>query len=238
MAIFRQGDLQLHYTDQGEGFPVLLLAPGGMRSAADLWDRAPFDPRQLLAEHFRVIAMDQRNAGQSTGPISSSDGWHTYIRDQLALMDHLQIDRFHVLGMCIGGPFCLGLMRAAPERVAAGALLQPIGSDDNRDAFYEMYDSWANELRGSRPEVPNETWEAFRANLFDGDFVFNLSADQVREIRAPMLVLQGDDLYHPASISQAVAELAPNAELLREWKTGAAVGEAASRVVEFFRQHG
>ncbi len=238
MAIFQQDELTLHYSDQGNGFPVLLLAPGGMRSATELWERAPFDPRQLLASDFRVIAMDQRNAGASRGPISSSDGWHTYTRDQLALLDHLGIERCHVVGMCIGGPFCLGLMQAAPERIAAGVLMQPIGHDGNRDAFYEMFDSWANELRAARPEVPAATWESFRANLYDGDFVFNLSESQVQTLQTPMLVLRGDDLYHPASTSERLVELAPQAELIRDWKTGDDRIRASERMVEFLRQHG
>ena len=41
---------------------------------------------EALSPHFRVIAMDQRNAGASRAPVSADDGWHTYTRDQLALL--------------------------------------------------------------------------------------------------------------------------------------------------------
>ena len=100
MASFSTADgAHIHYEVHGEGFPVLLIAPGGMRSAISFWENTPWNPITDLQDDFQVIAMDQRNAGQSTGPVSASHGWHTYAADQLALLDHLGVDRFHVAGM-------------------------------------------------------------------------------------------------------------------------------------------
>lgn len=234
MAFFERGDLKIHYEVRGEGPAVLLLAPGGMRSAAPLWARAPFDPRELLADGFRVIAMDQRNAGESVGPVSADDGWHTYAADQLALLDHLGVERCHVLGMCIGGPFCLELMRRVPERILSGVLLQPIGFDDNRDVFFELFDGWAADL----PQQPSRaTLEAFRDNMFGGPFTFNLSPAEAAAIETPMLILRGDDPYHPAVTSEALAERAPQAELIPVWKEEPERTVAAARVLAFLRQH-
>ncbi len=234
MAFFERGDLKIHYEVRGEGSAVLLLAPGGMRSAAPLWERAPFDPREVLAGEFQVIAMDQRNAGESSGPVSEDDGWHTYAADQLALLDHLGIERCHVLGMCIGGPFCLELMRRAPERILSGVLLQPIGYDDNRDIFFELFDGWAESL----PQQPSRSVaEAFRENMFGGTFTFNLEPEQVTEIKTPMLILRGDDPYHPAATSDAIAARAPHAELIRTWKEEPERSEAVARVRAFLAEH-
>ncbi|MDG2114592.1 MAG: alpha/beta hydrolase, partial [Actinomycetota bacterium] len=122
MPFFEDGDVRIHYQESGEGFPVLLIAPGGMRSEMSYWEGTPWNPITHLSPHYRMIAMDQRNAGQSTAPVSTDDTWETYTRDQLALMDHLGIDRFHVAGMCIGGPYIMGLIDAAPERVASGVV--------------------------------------------------------------------------------------------------------------------
>src|SRR5262245_5561373 len=127
MPSFEHDGTTLYYEEQGEGFPLLLLAPGGMRSTLERWGSAPFDPRKELSGDFRVIAMDQRNAGRSSAPVRGSDGWHVYARDQLALLERLGIERCHLLGGCIGGAFCLGLIAAAPERVSAAVLQQPIG---------------------------------------------------------------------------------------------------------------
>ena len=85
MPIFERGDVHIHYEVEGEGPPVLLLAPGGMRSANELWGRMPWNPRTALVDHFQLIGMDQRNAGASTAPVSGADGWSTYADDQLAL---------------------------------------------------------------------------------------------------------------------------------------------------------
>jgi len=241
MPWFERGELAIHYEVHGAeppgSVPVLLLAPGGMRSAASLWERAPFDPRQVLADDFQVISMDQRNAGSSSGPISGSDGWHTYTGDQLALLDHLGIERCHVLGMCIGGPFCLGLMAAAPERIAAGVLLQPIGLDGNRAEFFALFDSWAQDLRGEHPDLTESDWTAFRERMFGGDFVFHPDRDTVRSLQQPMLVLRGDDPYHPAVASEALVEEAPRAELVERWKEGAELTAAIDRVRSFLREN-
>ena len=63
--------------------------------------------------------MDQRNAGESTAPVTAGDGWHTYTEDHLALLDHLEIERAHLMGGCIGGPYCFGVIERAPGRVAS-----------------------------------------------------------------------------------------------------------------------
>ena len=160
--------------------------------------------------------------------------WHG---DHLRLLDHLGIDRCHVLGGCIGSSYCLGVMKAAPERVAAAVLQNPIGLHENRDAFYQMFDAWAEEVRKRQPDVPETDWRAFRENMYGGDFVFNVSRDFVRGCAIPMLVLAGSDLYHPAPVSQEIAELAPNAELVLEWKTEDVVADTVKRVRGFLETH-
>ena len=217
---------------------MLLIAPGGMRSAIPFWQRAPWDPVTHLEDTHRVVAMDQRNAGASRAPVDGDEVWHTYTADQLALMDHLGVDRFHVVGMCIGGSFAMGLIQSAPDRVVSAVLLQPIGLDDNREAFYEMFDGWADELRAtSHASVADDKWNQFRGNMYDGGFQFNVDRDFVRVCQTPLLVLAGNDLYHPASISREVAELAQNAELIQDWKEGPAIEAAKTRVAAFLAHH-
>jgi pimeloyl-ACP methyl ester carboxylesterase len=238
MPTIQYDGVRLHYEEYGTGFPLLLFAPGGMRSAIEFWGKSVWNPIERLSDAFRVIAMDQRNAGQSTAPVSADDCWASYAADHVALLDALSIERCHVLGGCIGGPYCLGLMQAAPARVAAAVLQQPIGFDgSNRQAFYEMFDGWANALKGQHSEVDEAGWQAFREHMYGGDFVFNVDREFVRRCRTPMLVLMGNDLYHPSVTSREIAKLAPNAELIERWKEPEVVEATVSRVRSFLLQH-
>ena len=238
MPTFRRGEIVLEYSERGSGFPVLLFAPGGMRSAAPFWDKAPWNPLVELIDSFRVIALDQRNAGGSSAPVRPGDSWPVYAADHVALLDHLGIERCHVLGGCIGCSYALGLIQAAPERVTSAVLQQPIGSDGaNRSAFYEMFDGWAREIAARQPDVSAETWRAFRSAMYDGHFTFNVDRDFVRACILPLLVLMGNDLYHPQVTSREIAALAPRAELVESWKDPAVVGETVKRVRRFLEAH-
>jgi pimeloyl-ACP methyl ester carboxylesterase len=229
MAIFQHGDVALNYEEYGSGFTLLLISPGGMRSMIEFWHRSPFDPTVELAADFRVIAMDQRNAGASRAPITAADGWPTFAADQIALLDHLGVGQCHIMGGCIGSSYCLGLIKAAPERIVAAVLQNPIGlGPDGIGRFHTMFDDWAVEVRRNRPEVGEAALAAFRDNMFSGDFVFSVTRDFVRSCLTPMLILAGNDPYHPTAVSLELARLAPNAELIMEWKDARCRGHRGS----------
>lgn len=236
MPIFERPGCSLHYEVHGEGFPLLLLAPGGMRSSIAFWERAPWNPLRELSSSFRLIALDQRNAGRSRAEVTASDGWHSYAEDHVALLEHLGIDRCAVLGGCIGCSFALGLMQAAPSHVSAAVLQNPIGLHDNRAAFYALFDSWADELRASRPAVPAaEALGPFRERMYGGDFVFNVARDFVRRLDTPLHVLCGSDPYHPTPISHELCALAPEARLVEGWKER--IPETVADVRAFLAAH-
>jgi pimeloyl-ACP methyl ester carboxylesterase len=238
MPSFERDGVHIHYETYGDGYPLLTFAPGGMRSSIDFWERAPFNPTREFANEYRVIALDQRNTGGSTAPITAQDGWHSYTADHIALLDHLEIERCHVHGSCIGGPFCFGVMQAAPERVSAAVLQQSIGlHGGNRHVFHAMFDNWVDELKPTRPEVSDADWRAFRDGMYGGDFVFNVSRDFVRSCEIPMLVLMGNDIYHPQETSREIASLAPNAELIERWKEPEHVPATIERIRAFLRAH-
>lgn len=234
VAILEHDGGHIHYTDHGAGFPVLALAPGGMRSAATYWERAPWNPVVELAATHRVITMDQRNAGGSTAPVTGTETWATYTADHLALLDHLGVDRFAVVGMCIGGPFILGLLVAAPERVARAVVLQTIGLDGNRQAFHEMFDTWAAEMAPDHPEAGPEQWAAYRDGMYGGgDVLFSVPESALASITAPVLVLQGDDEYHPRGSSRLLADRLPDARFVERWKDPADLPAARAAIAEF-----
>jgi pimeloyl-ACP methyl ester carboxylesterase len=239
VAAFRHGDAVIHYDDEGvaDAFPVLLIAPGGMRSFNDRWNEMPWNPRTALADRFRVIGMDQRNAGRSTAPVTGETGWATYRDDQLALLDELGIDRCHVVGMCIGGPYIFGLLTAAPERFASAVLLQPVGIEGNREALYEIFDRWSAEVGGAHPEADAGDWASYRSNMWDGEFVLTATRDEIAGIEVPMLVAMGNDEYHPQSTSREIAELAPDAVFLEHWKDEGSLPATDAAIKNFLAGH-
>jgi pimeloyl-ACP methyl ester carboxylesterase len=226
MPSVRIGDADIYYETYGSGYPLLLFAPGGLRSHIEMWThtnegalRTWVNPIELFTPEYQVVVMDQRNAGKSHAPFRPTDGWHSYAEDHLGLMDHLGHDRFHVLGSCIGSSFSLKLCEMAPERISAAVLQQPIGlTEANREWRAESFEEWAEEVHAKDPSVPDSALEGLRSNMYDHDFVFCVSRDFVRKNPIPLLVLAGHDLVHPTSIAEEIVELAPNARLVLDWK--------------------
>ena len=238
MPVFERDNIRIYYEVHGEGFPVLLLAPGGMRSSIPIWKNTPYDAIEQLAPHFQVIAMDQRNAGKSTAPIAATDGWQDYTDDQVALLDHLGIDQFHAVGMCIGGSFIMGLVEAVPERIVSAVMLQPIGFADNRQTFADLFDGWSDVVKLKHPSLSEDDWATFRNTMFGGDFLFNVSEDVVAKCHIPLLILMGTDIYHPEETSRRIAKLAPRATLVEYWKEPENQASANAAIHSFFGGHG
>ena len=196
------------------------------------------NPITQFVPPFRVIAMDQRNAGgKSRAPISAQDGWPTYLGDHLAVLDHLKIDRCHLYGQCIGGSFILNLLKLQPERVASAVLAQPIGRvgpmPPGRSARFE---GWVESLT-DHPEATPQVLDAFYQNLYAPGFVYSADRNFVKTIKAPCLVLAGNDEAHPYPISEEVSQLVPACEFVKEWKTEPALTAAKAKVREFLAKH-
>jgi pimeloyl-ACP methyl ester carboxylesterase len=240
MPSFEHRGARIYYEEFGRGFPILTFAPAGLQSTIAVWSQpsAPINPITEFADRFRVIAMDQRNAGgQSRAPITAQDGWDSYTADHIALLDHLRIDRCHLYGQCIGGSFILNLIKHRPERVQSAVLAQPIGRigamPTRRSA---RFDAWAESLQ-DHPEVTPQVLDAFYRNLYEPDFVYCVDRAFARTVRTPCLVLAGNDEAHPYAISEELSQLIPNCEFMAEWKTGAALTAAKARVKEFLAKH-
>ncbi|HEV7662300.1 MAG TPA: alpha/beta hydrolase [Chloroflexota bacterium] len=220
MPVFERQDIAIYYEEHGEGFPLLLLSPGGLNSTIGFWSRLPFNPVEIFPSEFRVIAMDQRNAGRSSGPLPIDDPWGGYADDQLGLMDHLGIDRFLTMGCCIGCSFILKLVERAPDRVVAGVMEQPIGEDHTNPGFFgpRMYTEWGHELSGRRPDITTDNVSTFGERMFAGEFVFSVPRAFLSTVQTPLLVMPGNDPAHPTGVGLEVAQLLPGAELLENWK--------------------
>jgi pimeloyl-ACP methyl ester carboxylesterase len=139
MPVLTRADATIHYEDIGQGYPVFLFAPGLMRSSAATWQRSDLKPTEVLADGYRLIMMDQRNAGQSRAPIKPTDGWAEYAQDAIALIDELGLASLAVWGRCIGPSFCFKVIEQLgprASRVTAMVDHAPIGlTATNRGHF-------------------------------------------------------------------------------------------------------
>lgn len=247
MPMLQTPDSEIHYEIYGSGYPVLLFAPGFLSSRIERWGTNParpgvkqawLDPTIELAPHFRLVALDIRNAGQSHAPIRPGDGWHSYTADHLALLAHLGIERCHVMGACIGVSFALGLAEAAPGRVTALVLQNPIGlAGGNRAALDHEFDVWAEEQkqRGKNPDP--QAIAALHDTMFGGDFIFSVTREFVSRCDVPMFLMPGDDTVHPVETSADIAKFAPDIEVMADWKKPEMREPAMRRVEAFFAAH-
>jgi len=237
MPTLERDGATIYYEETGSGYPLLLLAPGGLNSAIPFWHRMPLDPIAAFSNEFRVIAMDQRNAGQSSGPLRTDDAWGMLAADQLAVLDALGIDQALTAGCCIGCSFIFKLIEVAPERVTAGVLMQPIGVDESDPGYFgpSMWAPWGQNLIDKGADVSMETVDAYGHNLFDSGFVFSVSKEFVKSVKTPLLLLDGNDRAHPKATSVEIAELLPGIERLERWREEDVVAEATERMRSFLR---
>ncbi len=242
MPVIEKGAVRISYEERGTGFPLLILPGGGLNATlAGFAASAPFDALAAFSGEYRCIAPDLRNAegGGSSGPIEPERPWDSYADDQLALMDHLGIERFLVIGFCIGGPFIWNLLRRAPQRVVAGVLAQPSGSrPEKRDMFYENnMKGWGAKLLARRPDVTPAQVDAFLTRMYrtDPDFVFTVTRDFVAACPTPVLILPDDVPAHPYAVAMESARLAPNAQVsLYPWKDPPELVPLALRHIRMF----
>ncbi len=220
MPVYKRGSVEIYYEEAGSGPPLLVIPGGGLNATIGyLSTRTPFNPMTVLNDEFRCITMDLRNAigGRSSGPVESDRPWDSFADDQLGLMDHLGLDRFMVLGFCIGGPFIWKMLQRAPERVIAAVPATPSGfRPEVPDLFYRNnMKNWAPELCAKRPDVTMDICSAFLKKMYheNNDFVFSVTRDFVRQCKTPVLVMPDDTEPHPYAPAEESALLAPNAQM-------------------------
>ncbi len=205
----------------GDGPPVLL-------SHAGVTDRRVWDPLlPALADRYRVIRYDFRGYGRSPRPT----GPYSLVTDALAVLDQLDVDRAHLVGLSLGAATSLDLALRDPARVATLTLVAPglSGFDwprlpgyEERSAAFERGD-----LAGVTDGLialwaPLSNGDDFAATLIRDQIDFLLGDDlevdepsaipRLAEVTAPTLVVLGaDDLDVITEIGDLLAARIPNA---------------------------
>jgi pimeloyl-ACP methyl ester carboxylesterase len=244
---YEAGDVRIRYLDTGgSGFPLLIIPGGGLNSTiTGLINSHPFNAINELESEFRCVTADLRTAyaGESSGPLEVDRPWDAFTDDHVGLMDHLRIDRFMVLGFCIGGPLIWNLIERAPRRVVAAVTAQPSGFRPEQPTLF--YDNnmanWGPEIVKRRPQITMQTVDRFLTRMYktNADFVFTVTRDFVRSCQTPVLVLPDDIPSHPYAVAMETVMLAPKSEVsIYPWKEPPErIPIAVRQIRSFLRAH-
>jgi pimeloyl-ACP methyl ester carboxylesterase len=127
--------ISTHYEVSGSGAPLLLFSPGGFNGTIENWTTFGIYKRlNLLAhltQHYTCITFDKRESGSSGGRVERIT-WNDYAAQGLGLLDHLEIERAHLLGGCVGCSIVAALAVANAERVSGMVLYSPAGGPKYR----------------------------------------------------------------------------------------------------------
>jgi 3-oxoadipate enol-lactonase len=212
------GGGEIYYEVAGSG-PAVVLVHGGFGDSR-MWN-AQFNE---LARDFRVVRYDHRGFGRSTPP----DSAYSPVRDLVTLLDHLDIDRAHLIGNSVGGGFVLDFALLQPQRtnkvvvVASGANGFPYTREDFASvvAVFNVAQSegadraaamWMEHpmiaLSSKNPRTQTLVGQMVR----DNKNIFALKAwpeesmtppayQRLNELRAPVLFVIGDQDTRPVRV--------------------------------------
>ena len=196
-VIERPDGAVINYEVFGSGYPVLLIAPGGVNSEIGFWEQVEFNPltRSEFVADFMMIGMDQRHVGGSwNAPPTYSYPLTT--GDQLAVLDDVGVEQAHIWGCCIGVAHVLNVIDTAPSRITAAVCQDPVGLDETNsiDVFLRSFEPTIRTAReqgmAGVVEIAVET-PMFVNDLRGGPFARRISEDP--SFRAELLELDPEE---------------------------------------------
>ena len=130
MATAIADGIETRYEVVGSGPPLLMFSPGGYDATLEKWASlgvyARVKPLDHLARHYSCITFDRRECGQSGGRVEPI-GWKHFVLQAKGLLDHLGIQRAHLMGGCMGCAPAVAFAVEYPEAVAGMVLWWPVG---------------------------------------------------------------------------------------------------------------
>ncbi len=123
------------YEVVGDGPPLLMYAPGGFDATVEKWSDLGVYARIRLLDHlpksYRCILFDRRECGLSGGRVEPVS-WADYVAQGRGLLDHLGVEKAHLMGGCMGVSPVAAFAVAHPERVLSAVLYWPVGGPKYR----------------------------------------------------------------------------------------------------------
>jgi len=224
----------VYYEVAGDGDEVVVLGHGLGGNHAVWFQQVP-----VLAERYRVVTWDQRGFGMSSNHAGAS-GPPAAVDDLTALLDHLGVERAHLIGQSMGGWAIVGFALRSPERVRSLVLADTIGGvmdDTVGDALRTPSSRTVDpDVVGSHRAVGPaldrtsaflyQQLGGFRTQIDEADMIGKLfstryALDDVAQLAMPVLCVVGsdDDLMPPAAI-RAVASLFKDAGVVEIPRAG------------------
>jgi pimeloyl-ACP methyl ester carboxylesterase len=122
--------ISTRYEVIGSGAPLLMFSPGGFDATLDKWTSLGVYARIKAIDHlsrkYMCIVFDRRETGQSGGRVERIT-WNHYVRQGYGLLQHLKIDRAHVMGGCMGCSSAVAFGVAHPATTSSLLLFWPVG---------------------------------------------------------------------------------------------------------------
>ncbi|MDB5130951.1 MAG: hypothetical protein JWR02_700 [Mucilaginibacter sp.] len=141
------------YETAGQGVPVVLIH-------GHPFDHTMWGPQvRAFSDFYQVITPDLRGYGKSSLPDPANTRFEDYATDVILLMDHLNVDSFHLGGLSMGGQIIMEIFRQAPDRVKSLLFADTFAGPDTPEAKqtrddqatrleYEGMDGYASEVIG------------------------------------------------------------------------------------------
>ncbi|HEY4997673.1 MAG TPA: alpha/beta hydrolase [Usitatibacter sp.] len=130
MPIAMIDGIATRYEAFGSGAPLLLFSPGGFDATIEKWSTLGVYARVKFLEHlpkkYLCIAFDRRETGQSGGRVERIT-WADFAAQGKGLLGHLQIERAHLLGGCMGCSVATAFACAYPQATMSMVLWWPVG---------------------------------------------------------------------------------------------------------------
>jgi pimeloyl-ACP methyl ester carboxylesterase len=180
--IERPDGARIYYEVQGEGYPLLLFAPGAINSQVSFWGRSAINPYDF-ANEYMIIGMNQRHAEKSPAPLAAPT-WEMHAADQRAVLDAVGVERCHLWGGCIGVAYNLKFIQENPGRVTAAVCQDVVGlvaGVNTRATFFAMFEPTVEAARrGGMAAVVAAALEnpTFMANNTAGPFAARIASDE------------------------------------------------------------
>ena len=214
------GDEEIYFEVAGDGDEVVVLGHGLGGNHAVWFQQVP-----VLGERYRVVTWDQRGFGMSSNRAGAS-GPPAAVNDLRAVLDHLSIERAHLVGQSMGGWAVVGFALRSPERVRSIVLADTIAGIGNEAIGAAMRTPSGRVVEPGvvgahravgpsfdrTPAFLYQQLGGFRTDLDEADMIGKLfsthhAADDVSRLAVPVLCIVGseDDLMPPAAIREVAA---------------------------------